>query len=328
MSHFVVLVIGTPENKLDAVLAPFCEQTEDPKYRVFNETETEYRQKYEEESVRMVHLPDGSRKFTWDQSFQQGSVFDSKQVYPEGAVEKEVPFKELYATFEEFMSVFAGYDERDETHGQFGYYHNPQAKWDWYQVGGRWRGYFKLKPEATGVVGEPGAFDNEAEPGTADIITRDAWDLEGAREKAESDAQARYEKLYAILDGRPLPPTWASVLEKHGEDFDAARAEYHSHPTAEYLRAHPEGETYMAPFASDLAEEYDCTLEQYKLRARNTASVPFAILKDGQWYERGQMGMWGTVRDEKDREGWCADVAQLFDSLPGDTPLIAVDCHI
>jgi hypothetical protein len=33
---------------------------------------------------------------------------------------------------------------------------NPNAKWDWYQVGGRWNGYFKLKDGTLGLLGEPG----------------------------------------------------------------------------------------------------------------------------------------------------------------------------
>ena len=33
--------------------------------------------------------------------------------------------------------------------------YNPKSKWDWYQIGGRWRGYFRLKDEHKGMA-EPG----------------------------------------------------------------------------------------------------------------------------------------------------------------------------
>lgn len=47
--------------------------------------------------------------------------------------------------------------------------YNPDSKWDWYSVGGRWSGLLKLKPEAKGSTGQSGVFDNEPIPGGADI---------------------------------------------------------------------------------------------------------------------------------------------------------------
>ncbi|AUM93695.1 TPA: hypothetical protein LA742_001255 [Clostridium botulinum] len=45
--------------------------------------------------------------------------------------------KSDYATLDEFMYEYYGY-EKDEKTGKYGYWHNPNAKWDWYVVGGRW----------------------------------------------------------------------------------------------------------------------------------------------------------------------------------------------
>ena len=44
-------------------------------------------------------------------------------------------------------------DERadyDETAKAKGYWHNPNAKWDWYEIGGRWRGMLRLLPGRKG----------------------------------------------------------------------------------------------------------------------------------------------------------------------------------
>ena len=49
---------------------------------------------------------------------------------------------------------------------------------------------------------------------------------------------------------------------------------------------------------------------------------------DGQWYERGQMGWWGIVKNEKDADTWGKEFNLLIDSLPDDTLLSAYDCHI
>jgi hypothetical protein len=50
--------------------------------------------------------------------------------------------------------------------------YNPDSKWDWYELGGRWKGYFRLKDGASGILGQPGVFDNEADPQTADVALK------------------------------------------------------------------------------------------------------------------------------------------------------------
>ena len=56
-----------------------------------------------------------------------------------------------------------------EKHRGWGYYYNPNAKWDWYEIGGRWSGYLILKP---GVKGDY-------------IIYSSAEDEEGGRRRAD-----------------------------------------------------------------------------------------------------------------------------------------------
>lgn len=56
--------------------------------------------------------------------------------------------------------------------------------------------------------------------------------------------------------------------------------------------------------------------------------VPFAVVTpDGAWHERGRMGWWAAVADEKDRDTWADEVRALLDANPSATAVI-VDCHI
>jgi hypothetical protein len=55
----------------------------------------------------------------------------------------EIKHKEWYSSFEEFIEDWGGYEKNEN--GKYGYWENPNAKWDWYQIGGRWNGFFKLK---------------------------------------------------------------------------------------------------------------------------------------------------------------------------------------
>jgi len=68
------------------------------------------------------------------------------------------------------------------------------------------------------------------------------------------------------------------------------------------------------------------TKEQY-LRQHETFNT-FAVLKDGQWFERGQMGWWGAVSNEKDADKWQAEFDKLLASLPPETKITVIDCHI
>ena len=49
----------------------------------------------------------------------------------------EKTYLEYYVTLDNFIRSFHGYKEHE---GQYGYWYNPNAHWDWFTVGGRWAG--------------------------------------------------------------------------------------------------------------------------------------------------------------------------------------------
>lgn len=55
--------------------------------------------------------------------------------------------------------------------------------------------------------------------------------------------------------------------------------------------------------------------------------APFAIVKDGQWFQRGEMGWWGAVRNETDSCEWDAHVRDILAGLFPDDTVTIVDCH-
>jgi hypothetical protein len=78
----------------------------------------------------------------------------------------------------------------------------------------------------------------------------------------------------------------------------------------------------------DKAEDYMIPREEYVERARSKALMTFAFVKDKMWNERGDMGWWGCVSDEKPVDEWVAAFNKMFDELPDNTLLTLVDCHI
>ena len=214
---------------------------------------------------------------------------------------------------------------------------NPGKKWDWYSVGGRWNGYFKLKPMTMGVLGRPGlqTMNEDYEPAgedRADIILKGDIDIEGMRWEAGEEAAKNYNLFLNVTRDLPLPLTWEQVQERNrtgefhenGEpkvDWNAAREQYNSQPMVVALRSNRETMWF------DI-DDFMCSKETYIQRARDRALATFAVVKDGKWYERGGMGWFGVVHDEKDRDTWLREFAELIDGLPDDTMLTVVDCHI
>lgn len=121
MSHFNVAVI-TPEEPtakmLGELLIPYCEDTEyvPKEYWEFSEVED---------------IEDYKNFFN-----------DSNNTTNINGV--DTPFNKAYTSFREYMEKCEGcsYNKKTKT---FGYWCNPNAKWDWYVVGGRWKNMLPTK---------------------------------------------------------------------------------------------------------------------------------------------------------------------------------------
>lgn len=208
------------------------------------------------------------------------------------------------------------------------------AKWDWFEVGGRWSGFFKLKPGHTGGLGKQYNFGGIKESkDRADIAFKKAIDFEFMRNEREKTAAERYDLVWEAIKGTPESDSWEEVrsefdLKKEGE-IDKARAKYYAQPRVQAFKELSMSKKGMElfDFYSGI-EDYQVPRDQYLANARNHAGVPFALIKDGTWYEHGEMGWWGNVSNEKDPETWNAMVNKMMDELQDDTLLIAIDCHI
>lgn len=58
-------------------------------------------------------------------------------------------------------------------------------------------------------------------------------------------------------------------------------------------------------------------------------SIPFAfITPDGEWHEKGKMGMFAMVDNEKMDRKWESEFMEFVNSLDSDVAAIVIDCHI
>lgn len=167
MSHFTVTVLVTAkrlaangltgprlvpsaiEEIVGKMLEPYNKQPEDKQYLKFVDEEDEMRAEFATKTRSMVRTPDGDLLEPWHDRFRVpgtiGLGSDTHRV-PHTCQKVEIPFKEVYSDFHAFAKDYHGHDGPDTKTGRYGHWRNPQGHWDWWQIGGRWRGFYPVTP--------------------------------------------------------------------------------------------------------------------------------------------------------------------------------------
>lgn len=179
-----------------------------------------------------------------------------------------------------------GDEEKHEVDGEGLFYwttYNPRSRWDWWTLGGRWSGFFLLRPDGEGMRGRDGLMGSHLSENGVDLVRKGDVDWEAMLAAAAQRAEK----------------TWAEAMES-GRDAGHLEFMYGIEP-------------------SDTRETFV---------KRRTTLTTFAVLKDGEWYERGRMGWFGCASNEKDASEWSTEWMNLVLGLPNDTVLALVDVHI
>lgn len=214
--------------------------------------------------------------------------------------------------------------------------YNERSKWDWYQVGGRWSDYFVHRAESVTdprlIVGEK-SWSNKGEPRKpyrCDGGPRELLDFEALRDAKGLEAAAKYDKWTALIDGLPAAKPWAYFRDQHAATPDAymidrAREDYHAQPVYQAANASEDFRWF-----TDVIGHFDHSRDEHIDIARTGAVPGYALLTlDGQWIEAGEMGWFGMSGETEDSRAEYLKCANSYlDDLPGDTVLVAVDCHI
>lgn len=337
MSHFSVMVIG---DNVEQQLAPFhefeCTGTDDQYVQSIDRTD-EAREEFEGRTETRLRAPDGvlhdyfDKDGNWKPEFSKpdpsaGDWDKGRRTrhIPDGFEEVEVPAAQV-ESFAEWVAGWYGWSavphgEQPDLAGDHKYGYvlldasgnvtkcidrtNPYKRWDWWVVGGRWSGKL-LKKDGTRC---DSAF-------LGDI------DIAGMRDAKAKEWGDRWDSVNAITGGQEWR-TWESVREAHPGDIDAARKAYHEQPAIAALNKNQEFRFW------DGLDEFRAPRDAYVQQARDGAMTALAIVKDSTWFERGTMGWWGVVHDEKDAGEWYRQCAALLDGLPPTTLITIVDCHI
>jgi hypothetical protein len=359
MSHFLVFVIG---DDVESQLAPYhefeCTGRIDEYVKEVNITE-KVRADYKATTVDRVVLPDGSREEVYQDRFYRDPTEDEQEklgdalgvgmskglVYthkdwgdgkgyrvkvhdPSIGGGKVVKFQaEEVMTFIEFCGYNYGLEilekgDNPDFEGihRFGWVTvdengevvevidrtNPNSKWDWWVIGGRWGNYLPLRD---------GTKDNSATLG--DI------DFEGAFAEARMKAYQDFSAWETITEelGRPGSLEECQEMMKE-EGREAVHAFYVAQPAIKKFYAENKW-TFYCP-----VREYGFDSDAYADRVARSVLVPFALVKDGEWFQSGKIGWFGFSSNEKDPDEWAAFVRATLADLPSETMITVVDCHV
>lgn len=345
MSHFTVLVIGDVKSQL----AKYDENIEVPKYSeglVSTEEKERFTKYYQKEHPRLG----------------------------------ETTFDDLYAEFGEDWNSSEWTKNADGEWETFSTY-NPKSKWDWYQVGGRWSGFFMLKTaqdprlqELLDALGmSMGEVDNLArlkdkslvkynktvakykgkedqikvlvslvntvrdnKDNYSDSTAKKNIDFAGMQKKKQDEAIAYYDLVASCFRGGIIPKldkTWKECLAE-AESSDIARDVFHKQSAMitlsgvrETKRLTVEQRESISGFYFDL-EDFNCTREVYGQRAFDSAFSTFALVVNGEWYEKGEMGWFGMSTDTVTQEEWNKQIVEMLAKVDDEEIINLVDCHI
>ena len=170
MSHFIVAVITKEPAKYHEELAPYQENNmgDCPKeFLEFNDQTEELKKTWQEGSVERVRLPNGNLIRSWDERIKVIITKEEYDALPKGlnkgssgwgddevfykydpsvvnGVLENVPYKDIYPTLDDYVKDCEGEDLWDDEMKAYGWWENPNAKWDSYglcKAGtfGRWQ---------------------------------------------------------------------------------------------------------------------------------------------------------------------------------------------
>jgi len=257
---------------------------------------------------------------------------------------REISFKETYATFESFMKEWHGLNGPDEKTGRYGYWSNPNAQWDYWQIGGRWAGHWLIKPEFQHLYsdstpefswewtsderGRKEMQDMIAEGRRVDSAYKGHIDFEKMMNDRAEKAAKQYDFVWKnIIKDTPENEPWG----KKFWDREGGREEYHEQPRVKAWSTFlQENRALCEEIGLDMwgssIEEFNVSRENYINKCRLAVISTFAFLHEGKWAARGEMGWWACVSNEQ--EDWDETYKKILDTLPDNTLLTVLDCHI
>lgn len=222
--------------------------------------------------------------------------------------------------------------------------YNPESKWDYWRIGGRWGRYFPVKEVfyldsrliVTDLSWEWRDAPEQDQP-PFDFVEggpKRFLDLDRLRDVKEKEAAKAYDDFHEFAKDYPKARGWRSLVdetdalpadEQRGA-IDRCRQVYRAQPLVQAMNEHPK---YRRWFGCPL-DEYNGDRDEFLAKARRDAVPGYALLTlDKEWVAPGEMGWFGMSSDDTETQKAYKDAAnEYIDGLDDDVILVVLDLHI
>ena len=295
MSHFAVLVIG---DNIEDQLSKYYEGIEMPRYVKYTKEQLIEKERKEVEEYKNTTYA----QYLADPIKYAENVTNENHL---NYLREDFP-KKLEMSDEELYQHAIRWYEEDEIgpNGEVYSTYNPDSKWDWYEIGGRYAGQIVVKD---GVEIEVPNFSWGWREEDKEKVISEGYKTDSAYVKDIDFAKMhRTEEDY-----KNALRYWELIVEgaKPKNKKEEEQVKWNWYKPEYYTERYKDKETYAK-----------C----------NSSFSMWAVVKDGVWYEKGQMGWW-AMSDETHDEAvdWEMNFHDRFiKDLPEDTLITVVDCHI
>lgn len=228
----------------------------------------------------------------------------------------------ILAPFDENLDVEQVTEPAWEDYPAETYWHNPRGKWDWYMLGGRWSGFFPLKPGAEHLIKDHTQYpESEAHPGCADLARVRDIDFDTGYRDAEIEGEELFARFAALVEQTGTDPeaweTWASPYSEE------QRKSYWDQPLVKAMKAGGFKDTLFWMKPDDFFFGKPDAHQRFIQNRRLAKFATFAVLNSEGWHEKP--GDWGATPQQG--EQWNQLQRSLFTNLPDDAWLAVYDLH-
>ncbi len=285
---------------VDERLAPFSESNEDA--FEFFKNEDVYRSWEKDVRETCFRTPEGDVVDAWDIPaglLANGNLTD--EAVSRGYEKVILPLSERYGSFDEYAGMAAAAECNPET-GEYGYFCNPDAFFDWYEIGGRWPCWFLVRDDVKEFI--PADCEDAPEGYRWCCAARKKdIDFKKMSEEFLRNKREEWEHYRAVFEGKlPLGKDPFCKITEGGVACSSGGPLY------------VKGETFDGALARMGFDKNS----RYPVRSHNFLDVK-DVLHDSEMYDGRK------IKEAPDYEKSLYD---FIDSLNGNDVLVGIDYHI
>lgn len=308
---------------IDDMMHPYGTESEDC-YEFIDMTEA-LQEAYEHDTLDCYRFPNGRIVNEFDNLvyrrfiIRDGMVFEKKSgplKHPKRTHKAKkmkalpnYPMKKLYASLEDYAKNHRFYEYHEDKQA-FGYYCNPEARWDWFVIGGRWPITFLVKDACTEFSSGERTWGDENTVYHAPEGYK--W-VSAARKK---DIEWQVMKDWKL---QQVKKQYASLVEMYVN---------HTTEPPEHLRE-IDGFVYRYGIPLyQIGETEEDFLKRHKAEDTRQFPVSFADLVDEyNWFDEGD----DYIRPDEDEvtaANWNETVQQFIEDQSDEAVLVSIDYHM